>query len=157
MVTIYIADISWTPDDEEYWWAVNIAGYDNGWKGRPAYYQLSWMERYIDDTFIPARDPGDPEARLVAPGSDLRTDLPAQLLWLLSHEHFAGMSPQVLYYSLREGRAREVTLDDDLVAAVTHELRSRTARLRREVDFAPRKGRYCRWCHSRARCPLWQR
>ncbi len=67
MVTIYIADISWTPDDEEYWWAVNIAGYDNGWKGRPAYYQLSWMERYIDDTFVPARDPGDPEAAIVEP------------------------------------------------------------------------------------------
>lgn len=67
MVTIYIADISWTPDDEEYWWAVNIAGYDNGWRGRPAYYQLSWMERYIDDTIVPARDPGDPEAAIVEP------------------------------------------------------------------------------------------
>ncbi len=67
MVTIYIADIDWTPDDEEYWWAINVAGYDGGWKGRPAYYQLSVMERYIDDTVIPARDPGDPDAITVDP------------------------------------------------------------------------------------------
>jgi len=67
ITAIYIADISWTPDNEEYWWAVNIAGYDNGWQGRPAYYQLSWMERYVDDTFIPARDPSDPDAVIVDP------------------------------------------------------------------------------------------
>jgi hypothetical protein len=67
ITAIYIADISWTPDDEEYWWAVNIAGYNSGWRGRPAYYHLSWMERYIDDTFIPARDPDDPGAVTVDP------------------------------------------------------------------------------------------
>lgn len=67
MTTIYIADIEWTEDDEEYWWAINRAGYDNGWQGRPAYYQLSWMPRTIDDQFIPARDPGDPEVATVTP------------------------------------------------------------------------------------------
>lgn len=67
MTTIFIADISWTPDDEEYWWAINLAGYDSGWKGRPAYYELSWMERYIDDEFIAARDPADPDAVIVDP------------------------------------------------------------------------------------------
>jgi len=67
MVTIYIADINWTPEDEQYWWAINEAGYGSGWKGRPAYYELSWMERTIDDTFIPARDPNDPEAVFVDP------------------------------------------------------------------------------------------
>jgi glyoxylase-like metal-dependent hydrolase (beta-lactamase superfamily II) len=67
MITIYIADIAWTPDNEEYWWAINVAGYDNGWQGRPAYYDLSVMERYIDDQFIPARDPSDPDAVTVDP------------------------------------------------------------------------------------------
>lgn len=67
MVTIYIADINWTPDDEEYWWAINQAGYDQGWKGRPAYFQLSWMERYVDDAYTPPRDPADPDAVTVDP------------------------------------------------------------------------------------------
>ncbi len=67
MVTIYVADISWTPDDEEYWWAINQAGYGSGWRGRPAYYELSWMERYIGATYIPPRDPGAPDAVIVEP------------------------------------------------------------------------------------------
>ncbi len=67
MTTIYIADLGWTEDDEEYWWAINKAGYDNGWQGRPAYFELSWMARTIDDVFIPARDPADPNAVTVAP------------------------------------------------------------------------------------------
>jgi len=67
ITTIYIADISWTPNDEQYWWAINVAGYDNDWHGRKAYYQLANMERYIDDTFIPARDPSAPDAVTVNP------------------------------------------------------------------------------------------
>ncbi len=68
MTTIYIADISWTPEDnEEYWWAINVAGYDNGWQGRKAYYQLANMERYIDDQFVPSRDPSAPDAVTVNP------------------------------------------------------------------------------------------
>jgi hypothetical protein len=67
MTAIYIADIFWTEDDEEYWWAVNQAGYGSDWKGRPAYFQLSWMERYIDDEFFPARDPAAPEVTTVQP------------------------------------------------------------------------------------------
>ncbi len=67
MVTIYVADISWTPEDEEYWWAINQAGYGSGWRGRPAYYQLSWMERYIDATYVPPRAPDDPDAVIVEP------------------------------------------------------------------------------------------
>lgn len=67
ITTIYIADISWTPDDEQYWWAINVAGYDNGWKGRRAYFQLANMERYIDDEFIASRDPSAPDAVTVNP------------------------------------------------------------------------------------------
>lgn len=67
MVTIYVADISWTPDDEEYWWAINQAGYGSAWRGKPAYYRLSWMERYIDATYIPPRAPDDPDAVTVDP------------------------------------------------------------------------------------------
>lgn len=67
MTTIYIADIQWTEDDEEYWWAINKAGYDNGWQARPAYYRLSVMPRYQDDVFTPERDPGDPAAVSLPP------------------------------------------------------------------------------------------
>jgi hypothetical protein len=67
MTTIYIADITWTVDNEEYWWAINQAGYDFNWRGRPAYFQLSWMERYIDDQFIPAREPGAADVTTVDP------------------------------------------------------------------------------------------
>jgi hypothetical protein len=74
MTTIYIADIEWTEDDEEYWWAINKAGYDHGWQGRPAYFQLSWMARYQDDVTIPARDPSDPAAVTVAPITSCEQD-----------------------------------------------------------------------------------
>ncbi len=67
MTTIFIADISWTEDNEEYWWAINEAGYGADWRGRPAYYALANMPRWIDDTFIPARDPGSPEATTIQP------------------------------------------------------------------------------------------
>jgi len=69
ITTIYIADIEWTEDDEEYWWAINKAGYDHGWQGRPAYFQLSVMPRYRDDEFTPARDGGDPDAMSLPPVS----------------------------------------------------------------------------------------
>ncbi|MBU0608262.1 MAG: PD-(D/E)XK nuclease family protein [Armatimonadetes bacterium] len=87
----------------------------------------------------------------------LRDDLSAELLWLLAHESSPAAEPQVLFYSLRQRRAREVTLDPDHVAHIRHELGSHAARLYREHDFAPVKGKYCRWCRVRNRCPLWQR
>jgi hypothetical protein len=84
MVTIYIADLEWTPDDEEYWWAINQAGYGWGWKGRPAYFQLSWMARYIDDQYIPPRDPGAPEVTTVRPQTPREKERFYALLQFLS-------------------------------------------------------------------------
>lgn len=113
-----------------------------------------------------APEPGTVEvARLVSSRSplsaaELRTDLSAQLLWLLANDHFTrqgATTVRVLYYSLRQLRAREVALDEEQAAYLQKDLRSRVAQLRREVEFAPRKGPYCRWCRSRPRCPLWQR
>jgi hypothetical protein len=48
MTTIYIADPAWTPDDEEYWWAVNDSMQDR--QARRAYFWLlalpNWDEGY---------------------------------------------------------------------------------------------------------------
>ncbi len=63
MVTIYMADINWTEDDEEYWWAINTPGYPPRY--RQAYIDLANMEKVMGDRVIPARDPGAPEAQFV--------------------------------------------------------------------------------------------
>ncbi len=56
MVTIYLPDPAWTPNDEQYWWAIAEPGYTGRLK--PAYIDLANMERDIDDKIIPAIDPG---------------------------------------------------------------------------------------------------
>jgi len=92
---------------------------------------------------------------------ELRTDLSAQLLWLLTQEASAwartSWTRHVLFYSLRQRRAREIALTPDEAAAARRDLASRAARILRETDFTPIKGKYCRWCRVRNRCPLWQR
>jgi len=60
MVTIYMADMDWTGDDEQFWWALNTPGYPPQY--RQAYFDLANMEKVCGDTVIPARDPGSPEA-----------------------------------------------------------------------------------------------
>ncbi len=58
MSAIYIADPAWTPQDEEYWWAIttpeNIV--------RPAFFELANMAKYCGERVIPARAPDSPEA-----------------------------------------------------------------------------------------------
>jgi polysaccharide biosynthesis protein PslG len=56
MITIYIPDPGWTPDREEYWWALSDAGFNTRY--RPAYIDLANMERWINDVYMPAIDPG---------------------------------------------------------------------------------------------------
>ncbi len=56
IVTIYLADPSWTQNDEEYWWAITLPGY-NIWT-RPAFADLANMARYVGDKTSPAIDPG---------------------------------------------------------------------------------------------------
>lgn len=63
MSAIYIADPSWTPDDEEYWWAVTTPdGYT-----RPAFVALANMAKHCGDRVIPARAPDSPEALGLVP------------------------------------------------------------------------------------------
>ncbi len=52
MTTIYLADPKWTPDNEEYWWAITLPGTDNSVRG--AFINLANSARYIDDKIIPA-------------------------------------------------------------------------------------------------------
>ena len=93
----------------------------------------------------------------------LSEDLSAQLLWLLAQEHDwavgepSHMVPQVLFYALRKRAAHEVALSPERLAYLRRELASQAARLYREHEFAPVKGKYCRWCRVRSRCPLWRR
>jgi len=44
MSTIYIADPDWTPDDEQYWWAITEPGYPE-LRPRPAYTALQNMAK----------------------------------------------------------------------------------------------------------------
>ncbi|MFN8451369.1 MAG: cellulase family glycosylhydrolase [Anaerolineae bacterium] len=63
MSAIYIASPDWTPDDEEWWWAITTPqGYT-----RPAYVDLANMAKYCGERVIPARDPGSPEALGLVP------------------------------------------------------------------------------------------
>ncbi len=56
MSSIYIADPAWTPDDEEFWWAIteNVDWSPDGMP-RPAFYALANMAKYCGDETIPAR------------------------------------------------------------------------------------------------------
>jgi hypothetical protein len=58
MSAIYIANPLWTPDDEQYWWAITTAEGDT----RPAFVALANMAKYCGDRVIPARAPDSPEA-----------------------------------------------------------------------------------------------
>ncbi len=58
MSAIYIADPSWTEDDEEYWWGITRP---DGIV-RQAYYELANMAKYCGERVIPARAGDSPEA-----------------------------------------------------------------------------------------------
>lgn len=51
MTTIYLPDPDWTPDDEEYWWALMEPGYTV--RMRQAYFDLANAPRFIDDLMLP--------------------------------------------------------------------------------------------------------
>lgn len=99
-------------------------------------------------------------SRQPASTAELRTELSAQLLWLLATTSLAAEgepAPLVSFYALRQGRSREVALTPAEADHLRLDLASRAARMHRETAFDPRKGPYCRWCRSRPRCPLWRR
>jgi hypothetical protein len=58
ITTIYIANPDWAETDEEYWWSITRP---NG-AITPAFIALANMAKYCGARFIPARDPGSPEA-----------------------------------------------------------------------------------------------
>lgn len=63
MTTIYFADPSWTPEDEEYWWSITTPeGYT-----RQAFLDLANMSKYCGDRVIPARKPDSLEALGLVP------------------------------------------------------------------------------------------
>jgi polysaccharide biosynthesis protein PslG len=63
MSTIYIADVSWTEQNEEFWWSITAPwGYT-----RPAFIALANMAKYCGSRVIPARAPDSPEALGLVP------------------------------------------------------------------------------------------
>jgi hypothetical protein len=44
MTTIYIADPEWTPETEQYWWAITLPGYPET-RVRPAFWALKEMDK----------------------------------------------------------------------------------------------------------------
>lgn len=72
MVMIYMTNPDWTPEDEEYWWAINTPGYPP--TNRPAFFALANMEKVSGDTVIPARAPDDPAAVNFQPQAECPTE-----------------------------------------------------------------------------------
>ena len=63
MSAIYIADPTWTENNEEWWWAITTPkGYT-----RQAYAALANMPKYCGNIMIPTRLAGSPEARGLVP------------------------------------------------------------------------------------------
>jgi polysaccharide biosynthesis protein PslG len=59
MTAIYIPDPAWTPQDEQYWWAITLGDNRIG----KAFIDLANMAKYCGDRVIPARAPDSPEAK----------------------------------------------------------------------------------------------
>jgi len=118
----------------------------------------------VADLVFPAEADGGP-LRIVRLNSsrrpptepELAHDISAGLLLLLCEQHFSPEPVWVGYYCLRPGKLRQVEIAPEQVDYVRRDLRSRAGRMRREKDFPPRKGKYCRWCRARSRCEIWKR
>jgi hypothetical protein len=91
--------------------------------------------------------------------AQLAKDVSAQLLWLLAQEHPLEevVDRRVVYEALRKPAKHEVSLTEDEEQYARRDIGSRVARIHREAAFEPSKGKHCRWCRSRARCPAWPR
>lgn len=60
MSAIYIPDPAWTPQDEQYWWAITLSS--SGKSMGKAFIDLANMAKYCGERTIPARAPDSPEA-----------------------------------------------------------------------------------------------
>ncbi len=118
----------------------------------------------VADLVLAAAGEGEPievvrfNSRRRPPGpADLAKDLSAGVLLVLARQEFAPREVKVGYYCLRPGRLVDVTMSDEAVEYLRHDVGSRVKRMRRETEFAPRKGKHCRWCRVRSRCEIWRR
>ena len=65
MTLIYLPDPNWTPEDEQYWWAITKP--ETPGDHRPAFFTLANMHKVCGDLIIPARAPDSPIALGEAP------------------------------------------------------------------------------------------
>lgn len=92
--------------------------------------------------------------------TELAKDISARLLFILAHDNTSAELHdrlRITYYALRQSRERPVLLSSEEVEYARRDILSRSARIHRETEFTPVKGKHCRWCRSQDRCPLWQR
>ena len=89
--------------------------------------------------------------------AQLAKDVSARLLWLLAQEYSLEgvVDRRVIYETLRKSAEHEVSLTGEEEQHARRDIASRVARIHRETAFEPSKGKHCRWCRSRARCPAW--
>jgi len=116
----------------------------------------------VADLVMPAEAEGGPlrvirlnSSRRPPTAPELAGDISAGLLLLLAEQHFSPEPVSVSYYCVRPGSLRRVEIAAEARDYLRRDLSSRVARMRREKDFAPRKGKYCRWCRARSRCAIW--
>ena len=94
-------------------------------------------------------------SRRPAPSAaDLLSEPSAVLLALAASELEGDKLQCVGYYSLSECRLIPLEIAPDQIDYVRRDLVSVAARMRRETQFAARKGRQCRWCGARGRCEV---
>jgi len=96
-------------------------------------------------------------SRRPAPSAaDLLAEPSAVLLALAAAELEGDRLQYVGYYSLSECKLVPIEIAPDQIDYMRRDLVSRAARMRRETQFAPRKGKQCRWCGARGRCEVWR-
>ncbi|HCU38367.1 MAG TPA: hypothetical protein DGT21_24000 [Armatimonadetes bacterium] len=96
-------------------------------------------------------------SRRPAPAADDLLAEPSAVLLALAADQLEGDRPKCVgYYSLSECKLVPIEIAPDQIDYVRRDLVSRAARMRRETQFAPRKGRQCRWCGARGRCEVWR-
>ena len=88
---------------------------------------------------------------------ELPTDLSWGLLWLAGRGRFGDTPHQAVMVDLRKGRQVAYSLEEREQADLEARITDLAGRIRREREFTPVTGKYCRWCRSRRECPAWQR
>ena len=87
--------------------------------------------------------------------SELREDLSWVLLYLVGRAQGdeAAIATMV---DLRRARPVDYSLEPQERERMAARIAAIAGRIGQEREFSPVKSRQCRWCRSRAQCPLWQ-